>query len=227
MSKRLTDLKSKAIKLRRGGASYSQIKKSIGISKSTLSGWLKNYPLSPERIKELRDFNEQRIESFRNTMRRKREARQEIIYQNEKRYLLPLSAKELYLGGLFLYWGEGLKATKGTFSLSNTNPQMIVFFIKWVMETLNIPKNKIFIRLHIYSDMDEKQELKYWSDLLKIPFTQFKKPYIKPTTLGGLTYKSFGHGTCNVLVYNTQITEKILLGIKVISEEFGSPKAKI
>lgn len=220
MSKRLVILKSEAIKLRLQGKSYSQIKKELGISKSTLSGWLKNYPLSPERIKQLRDFSEQRIESFRNTMRKKRETRQDIIYQREKKYLLPFSKKEWYIGGLFLYWGEGLKATRGTFSLSNTNPQMIMFYVNWIITTLNVKKEKISIRLHLYSDMDEVKETNYWSELLKVPTTQFLKPYIKPTTLSGLTYKSFGHGTCNVMVNNTSLTEKILFGIKAISDQY-------
>lgn len=38
--------KLKAITLRKKGMSYSQIKTEIGISKSTLSGWLSDMPLS-------------------------------------------------------------------------------------------------------------------------------------------------------------------------------------
>ncbi|MCX6713082.1 MAG: helix-turn-helix domain containing protein, partial [Candidatus Vogelbacteria bacterium] len=64
-------VKQKAVKLRLEGKSYSEIKNLLGISKSTLSGWLEDYPLSKERIKELRDWNPRRIENFRNTMRNK------------------------------------------------------------------------------------------------------------------------------------------------------------
>ena len=46
-----------ALQLRKLGKSYSDIKASIGVSKSTLSLWLREYPLPPERIKELRDNN--------------------------------------------------------------------------------------------------------------------------------------------------------------------------
>ncbi len=216
----MTIQKVKAIELRSKGASYSQIKSALGISKSTLSGWLKSYPLSPERIRQLRDLSEQRIENFRNTMRKKREARQNAIYLNEKEYLLPLSKKELYLGGLFLYWGEGLKATKSTISLSNTNPKMILFCLRWFIETLGITKEKVSIRLHLYSDMNKDKETNFWSELLEIPLTRFLKPHIKSSTLSGLTYKSFGHGTCNIMVNNTALTEKVLLGIKAISDEY-------
>lgn len=220
MANRLIKTKLEAIKLRLQGASYSQIKNQLGLSKSTLSGWLKKYPLSPERIKELRDFSEQRIENFRNTMRMKRENRQKLVYQKEKEYLLPLSTKELYVAGLFLYWGEGAKTTPNSTGLSNTNPDIIRFFIFWLNSVLNIPKRKIFVKLHLYHDMDQVQETKFWSRTLNLSAKQFKKPYIKSSTLAGLTYKSFGHGTCNVIVYSQQLTEKIIQGIRAISNGY-------
>jgi len=220
MANRLADTKAEVIKLRLQGASYSQIKKQLGVSKSTLSGWLKKYPLSPERIRELRDFNEQRIENFRNTMRMKRENRQKLVYQKEKEYLQPLSRRELYVAGLLLYWGEGAKTTPAATSLSNTNPSIVKFFVYWLLFILHIPKNKIHVKLHLYSDMNEKNEIDFWSRELKIPKNQFTKSYLKTSTLVGLTYKSFGHGTCNIMVYSRDLTEKIIQGIKVISDGY-------
>ena len=68
MSNTLVRERIKAIKLRKEGRSYSQIKKELRVSKSSLSLWLRQYPLSEKRLRELRDFNEQRIERFRNTI---------------------------------------------------------------------------------------------------------------------------------------------------------------
>jgi len=45
--------REKAIALRKQEMSYSQIKKVLGVSKSTLSYWLKDFPLSKERVEEL------------------------------------------------------------------------------------------------------------------------------------------------------------------------------
>lgn len=220
MVNRLIATKAEVIKLRLQGASYSQIKSQLGVSKSTLSGWLKKYPLSPERIRELRDFSEKRIENFRNTMRIKRETRQNLVYQKEREYLLPLSDKELYVAGLLLYWGEGAKTTPTATSLSNTNPKVVKFYVFWLITIFHIPKEKIFVKLHLYSDMNEKDEIEYWSETLKLPRTQFKKSYIKSSTLAGLTYKSYGHGTCNIIVYSRDLTEKVIQGIKVISDGY-------
>ena len=221
MANRLIKTKAEATKLRLQGASYSQIKSQLGVSKSTLSGWLKKYPLPPERIRELRDFSEQRIENFRNTMRIKRETRQNLVYQKEKEYLLPLSKKELYLTGLFLYWGEGNKTTPYSTILSNSNPLMIKFFVYWLTNIFEVPTNKMRIKIHLYQDMDEQKEIKFWSNLTKISIKQFNKSYIKKTTLAGLTYKGFNHGTCNIMVHNRDIAEKVFLGIRAISDNIN------
>jgi len=221
LANRLIKTKAEATKLRLQGASYSQIKSQLGVSKSTLSGWLKKYPLPPERIRELRDFSEQRIENFRNTMRIKRETRQNLVYQKEKEYLLPLSKKELYLTGLFLYWGEGNKTTPYSTILSNSNPLMIKFFVYWLTNIFEVPTNKMRMKIHLYQDMDEQKEIKFWSNLTKISIKQFNKSYIKKTTLAGLTYKGFNHGTCNIMVHNRDIAEKVFLGIRAISDNIN------
>ena len=64
---------AKALILRKQGKSYSQIKTILKVSKSTLSLWLRDYPLSRQRIRELRDWSEQRIEKCRETKRKKKD----------------------------------------------------------------------------------------------------------------------------------------------------------
>ncbi len=46
-------LRSKAESLRREGLSYSEIQEKVLVSKSTLSGWCRNIPLTKEQIKRL------------------------------------------------------------------------------------------------------------------------------------------------------------------------------
>lgn len=64
--------KEKALALRSKGYSYSMIKEEIGISKSTLSGWLRDFPLSDKRISELQSNSEIRIEKCRATKQKKK-----------------------------------------------------------------------------------------------------------------------------------------------------------
>ncbi len=213
--------KEKALELRKQEMSYSQIKKELGISKSTLSGWLKNYPLSEERIRELRDHNDQRIERCRETKRKKKEKRLGEFYLEQKNKIFPLNRRDLFIAGLFLYWGEGSKTISSRISVSNTNPSVIIFFADWIIKYLKIPKEKINIQLHLYNDMDIDKEIVFWSNKLNIPKKQFTKPYIKQSSIKAINQKGgFGHGTCNITIYNARLSEKNLMAIKAISDKY-------
>lgn len=212
----------KALILRKQGKSYSQIKKCLKVSKSTLSCWLRNYPLSKQRIRELRDWSEQRIEKCRETKRQKKEKRLKEIYEIQKKLILPLDNRELFLAGLFLYWGEGTKTQPSRLSISNADPSIIKFFIIWMEKSLNIPKTKLKIHLHLYQDMDIKKAIQFWSKTLNIPNKQFTKPYIKKSFLRNINHKGgFGHGTCNAKVNDARLSEKIFMGLKVISDSYS------
>jgi len=209
----------KALVLRKEGTSYSQIKKILSVSKSTLSLWLRNYPLSKQRIRELRDWNEQRIEKCRETKRKKREKRLNSFYQQQKKLIFPFNKRELYLAGLFLYWGEGTKSQSSILSISNTDPSVIKFFIVWLTKVLKLPKNKIKIQLQLYKDMDVKKEVSFWSKILNISLSQFTHPYVKKTSGERINHKGgFGHGTCNARIGEARTAEKILMGLKSISD---------
>lgn len=208
--------KEKAIILRRKGMSYSQIKQELGISKSTLSGWLSNMPLSEDRIKELGSLNPMRIERCRNTKRRHREERLSRVFEKVSKDIGSFSKRELFLAGLFLYWGEGGKTRNCTTVLTNTNPRMVKFFVKW-LSLFGVKKDRLKIHLHLYSDMNIKRQIKYWSRLLNINDGQFRKPYIKKSKSTDITYKNgFGQGTCSVVYDNRNLSEYVLQGLKYI-----------
>ncbi len=212
MAKR--NLKEKALKLRRSGFSYSQIKAELNLSKSTLSNWLSQYPLTKGRIKALRDKNPRRIESFINTMRLKRESKLTNSLLKVSSEIGLISKRDLYIGGFFLYWAEGGKTNPNTLALTNTNPVMLRFFVGW-LEMLGISKNRMKDRLQLYSDMNIRERIRYWSTQLALPASQFRRPSLKKSLQTSLSYKSgFGQGTCTVLVDNTDMTRYILMGLK-------------
>ncbi|MDO8655223.1 MAG: helix-turn-helix domain-containing protein [bacterium] len=211
--------REKAIQLRKEGGSYSQIKKALRVSKGTLSIWLKDYPLPEHRLRELRDHNEQRIENFRETMRKKRNARLSLVYREQKKKILPLGKRDLLMAGLFLYWGEGTKHSMNTLVLANTDPAMIRLYTKWLMKSLGIPKEKIKVKLQLYKDMDVQAESKYWSIITTIPLIQFRNPQIKTSHSTRINHKGrFGHGTCDVEVNNVLLGERVAMSIQLIRD---------
>ncbi|MCL4405294.1 MAG: helix-turn-helix domain-containing protein [Patescibacteria group bacterium] len=86
-------LRQEAIELRTGDRlSYSEIQRRLNVPKSTLSYWLREYPLDEAEIVKLRHRawlkGETSRERFRNAMQRKREQlEQEAYYQQRKRLI--------------------------------------------------------------------------------------------------------------------------------------------
>lgn len=217
--------KEQAITLRIEGKSYSQIKILLGVGKGTLSAWLRDYPLSEERIRELRDWNEQRIENYRATRRRQREALFQKVYDEEKEIIFPFSKRDIYMAGMFLYWGEGGKTKPTELSLSNTNPAVHKFFMHWLEECFGVERTRLAVKLHLYRDMNIEKEIKFWMKELGVKCSQFRKPYIKDSLKSSLTYKNgFGHGTCNLVFSNAIVSRRVLIGLKAIQDMYNLPK---
>lgn len=218
-------LRDQAVKLRLGGATYGQIKRDLGVSKSTLSSWLRNLALNSEQLRKLSNnkllSKDLRIEKYRQTRKKQRLQRLQSVLEEQNKNILPLSERELFIAGVFLYWGEGEKR-HGCISISNTDPRIVKFALYWMVEILKIPKNKIAANLHLYKDMSISESIAFWAKELGLPIDQFRKPYIKKSNKEGLTYKSFGHGTCRLYAGSVSLSEKVAMSIKAISDHYNS-----
>ena len=217
--------REKAIQLRKQGKTYSEILNMLNIPKSTLSGWLSDFPLTKWQFAVLEENIKKRkflsIEKMRRTMARMRKDRLQKLYRSEKKRLLPLRKREVYLAGLFLYWGEGVKGLKAAVGLNNTDPKVVKFYLHWLTNCLGVPKNELKAYVHLYEDMDVDQSMGFWSRELSIPKKQFLKPYIKASKRENLTHKGYGHGTCGLYVYDTRLKEKIMLGIEAVADNYS------
>jgi len=149
-------------------------------------------------------------------MRLKRKSLEDNAFSEFKKGIKSLSKREKLIAGLFLYWGEGTKASPYTVAMSNSDPDVLRFFIHW-LDLLNVDKDRLRIALHLYKDMDIQKEIRFWSEYLTIPVSQFRKPYVKKSRLCDITYKSsFQHGTCNVIFANKEVDLYVRAGLKFI-----------
>jgi hypothetical protein len=220
MAKALLEKHVRALELRKIGWSYSAIKRELGIAKSTASAWLNKYPLSREQLDKLQFHNEHRIERFRTTMAKKKQKLFDDEVEVQRKMIGKLTEKELYLSGLALYWGEGGKTQYSSMTFANTDPRMIRFFLEWLRRAICYPVGHIKIKLHLYKDMNIDDETKYWSQITGFGEDHFAKPYIKETTLRGLTYKTRGHGTCSVVACGLKFARPVFAGMEVLSRMY-------
>jgi hypothetical protein len=133
------------------------------------------------------------------------------------------SPRDLFITGLYLYWAEGTKSAYGRSEIANTDPAIIKAFLHWLL-SMDVPKEKIRVRLQLYKDMHPRTEIKYWSKVLNLSEEQFRKPAIKNSSLLGLTRKhGHGHGTCDLIFDNVPMWEYITGALKYIREQHMRP----
>ena len=173
-------LKKEAITLRKGGESYSSIKKALNIkSKGTLSQWFKNLKLSEQSIKLLEKNN--KLAHKRGLFIANNKRKIKIENENREAYIegqsqiKSISKKELTLIGAALYWGEGTKSERGSVSIcfSNSDPVMISVFMRFIREILKIPEDKIRAGIHIYPSISTDKAKKFWAQITKLPENRF------------------------------------------------------
>lgn len=214
-------LHREAITLRKEGKTFTEIKLQLGVSKSTLFSWLHDLALTKEQLSVLSENKEKRryitAEKIRDIKLKKRKIKYNLLIEELKHDILPFSNREVFLAGLFLYWGEGTKGYATQISLTNTDSKMMKFFLYWLVNSLQIPKDKVRVSLHLYHDMSVEESIKYWSEELEIPTTQFIKPYIKKSSKSTVDQKGYGKGTCCIYVSNARLKERITGYLDVFS----------
>lgn len=208
-------LKDKAVGLRKLGKSYSEISDMLNVNKSTLSGWLKDFPLSEVQKKNIQSRRPQWVENYKKTVRARNELRINGLIDEVKKEYKKLTRRDWEIAGAYLYWGEGEKGRNSSVSVSNTNPDVLLFTIKWLEKCYEIKREDMKFYLHLYSDMNVDLYMKYWSAYLSVNINQFAKPYVKKTERSDLSYKSYGHGTCRLYYGSVKIKNRILALIKM------------
>lgn len=204
---------------------YGEIAKRLRVSKSTLSRWLVNLPLSEARILELRragwSRGEARRERFRNTMRAKRDKLNQEMYARQKEAFTGISDETLFVAGLMLYAAEGEKKSTSDIAFTNTDPALIRFFARWVVRFLGFSKKQLRIQLHLYENMDVKKEESFWVSELGVSKNQLWKSQIRALRPGSFSYRDTArHGTCKLYVGSVPKKAEIQLSIRAFFDTY-------
>lgn len=219
--------RQRAVSLRKKGYSYNLIREKVPVSKSTLSYWLKEIPYVPNKIVEKR-IAKRLLTFVLNRSKQKLESLN-LIKSEVKKHLLPLSQRDLHMFGLGIYLGEGTKVASGL-RIVNSDPAVIKISLLWLMKIYKVPKNHIFIRLHLYPDLNEIAAISYWSKLTGIPKNQFYVSSIDRRLNKTLSNKrKLPHGTAHVSVKSQGLNQfgvilhrRILTSLDVLFQKFAT-----
>jgi len=174
----------RAVELRTQGLSYNEIIKHVDVSKSTLSVWLKDLPLTVQEKEYLRtrlnkNITRGRIKAAAQN-RANRLKREQKTYIRFKQQFEKYKMDPIFLLGIALYWAEGASKTP-MFQFVNSDPVMVQFLYMWSQKYLGVPKERIGVRIYMHKCYSQSECERFWTKLLDLQSSQLKRTIFKPS----------------------------------------------
>ncbi|TSC90599.1 MAG: Uncharacterized protein G01um10142_346 [Parcubacteria group bacterium Gr01-1014_2] len=173
------DNKKRAVELRKKGFSYSEIKKSLFVPKSTLSYWLKKIKLSESQLQRLK---RKRSEAGKAGSRFKKLKTVEMIERIQRvsaAEIQKISKRELWMMGIMLYWRDRNKndLKKGV-RFTSSDPNLIKLFLKWLREIGQLKREEIQFDIFLNRrKRNMNRAINYWAEITRYPQYSFPRIY--------------------------------------------------
>ena len=201
--------KQRALALRSQGWSYNQILTEVGVSKSSLSLWLRDLPLSKEQIAGLASRVDAGREKFSRNHRFRRNIRWARFYQKAEEEYTTLSLDPDFMFGLALYVGEGSKFGNNLLCLTNCDPRVIRKGIRF-FEKIGIARSSMRVAIQIHPGLSAETAEAFWPEVTGLPPEQF---HVTRDVTSRASGNKKGHaqlcGTCQVRACSTELRQKV------------------
>lgn len=184
--KALVREKERAISLRRRGYSYRDILREVHVSKSSISLWLQDLPLT----KDEKTYLKSRLDSNISHGRMKAAAalhelrlkRDKVLLQEAQQEFRMYREISFFPVGIALYWAEGSKRTS-SFAFSNSDSDMINLMLSWIERFFRVDRKTVKVRLYSHKPYAHENCEARWSREISVPLANFQKTIYKPTGL--------------------------------------------
>jgi hypothetical protein len=191
-----------ARELRAQGLILQDIADRLGVSKSSVSLWVRDVPFTPTR----RQYGPNRP----NRLHDEKLAQIAALDQAGIDRIGTLCEDAFLAAGVALYAGEGAKRDR-TIVFANSDAAMVRFFCTWLRRHFEIDESRLRARVYLHDGLDLDAAHVHWSDVTGIPIAQFRAPYravADPT----MRTNKHEHG-CVYVVYCCARTHRAVMGL--------------
>jgi hypothetical protein len=206
-------LRAKAEKLRKDGFSIKEIEKRLKVSRSSVSLWVRDIKLTNEQIKKL--YCNKRTGALRGCMvaaTNKVEKRKELTHrlkEEGKNEVGIISKRDRFMAGVVMYFAEGDKGDKSV-TFCNSDPRAIKFMMGWFREFCNVAEDKFRCSIYLHDNLNEAEAKNFWSDLIKIPLSQFRKTYFVKNNPKRFRRTKHSFGVFRITISSVNLQRKML-----------------
>jgi hypothetical protein len=201
--------------------SIKEIARVVGVAPSSVSVWVRDVKLTPEQLDSLHQrnpaYNGQLRGANGNAERwRARRSR----YQREGQELASCG-DWLFVAGVMLYWAEGDKRSRNAARISNSDPEVLKLFMRFLRESLELPDDPIRVTCNLFADHLERQDQieQFWLNALGLTRSHLCKSVVNTYSKYSLKKRKGKppHGTTRVTVHSVRTVQQIYGAI----QEYG------
>ena len=178
------EVRARARELRSQGLDYEEIVAALGVSKSSVSLWVRDMPRPPRlSYEETRKRAAEGVRRYWAAERPAREARREAVRAAAAADIGVLSAREILIAGcdrvLVRRRQEQAVPTGGDASIFiNSDPDLIKFFLRF-LSAAGVESTQLGFRVHIHESADVAAAERFWLGVTGAEPAQFHRTTLK------------------------------------------------
>jgi transcriptional regulator with XRE-family HTH domain len=194
------------------GLPINEIARRLGVSKSSVSHWVRDVELTTQQHKALRAMNpayNRQLSGSRNNAARHRANR---VAAQESGRALAHQGDPIHMAGCMLYWAEGSRH-RNQIRFTNSDPEMVRFFVTFLRMYFFLRDEDIRVSCNLFPDHVERQREieQFWLEVVGVAASSLRKSTVN-------TYSKYSqkkrqnklpYGTCRVTVSRTRIVQSI------------------
>ena len=194
---------ARARELRAEAWTLADIAAELGVSKSSVSLWVREVEFEPQPRRTARRRGP-------NKLQRRKAAQIEQLRLEGLNRLSDLNEQAFLAAGAALYAGEGSK-TDGDVVFANSDPRMVLFFCAWLRRFFTIDESRLRARVYLHEGLDLSEAIEFWSAITQIPTSQFGKAY-RAAADSSIRHNKHRHG-CAYVCYRRVETHRAIMGL--------------
>lgn len=160
-----------ARKLRAGGHYVADIAERLGVSKSSVSLWVRDIEIEPLKRRPSHRSGRAHPQHLAKL------AEIEECNRLGVERIGCLSEEAFLAAGVALYAGEGSKSGGKEVNFANTDPAMVAFYCAWLRRFFAVDEGRLRVRVYLHEGLDLDAAESFWADVTGVPRTQFQAPY--------------------------------------------------
>ncbi len=176
-----TEQQETARRLRGEGRTYDEIQAELGVSKSSVSLWVRDVPV-PGAAEARRERMRRASETRWGPVRKQRDAERWATKTKAAAEIGPLSDRELFLVGVALYWAEGSKDKpydrRENVAFINSDPDVVAVYLSW-LRLLGVGEERWRLRVSIHESADVPAAERFWAELAAVPIGFMRRATLK------------------------------------------------